>query len=139
MKLSRANRVVGALSTIPILLFFGSMFCINAYEVLMFPFRIIGTIEEVLVLIWICITCWLFIAVEMMCFCAYYYVPKYSIPTQAQFIMVNILHLSTSILLFWADTVVELPKITPFVAILAILLGLGSFVLTGYTIIKTRR
>ena len=139
MKLSRANRVVGALSTIPILLFFGSMFCINAYEALMFPFRIVGTIEEALLLIWICITCWIFIAVEMMCFCAYYFVPKYSIPVQAQFIMVNILHLSTSVLLFWADTVVELPKITPFMAILAILLGLGSLGLTGYSIIKLRR
>ena len=139
MKLSRANRIVGALSTIPILLFFGSMFCINAYEVLMFPFRIVGTIEEALSLIWICITCWIFIAVEMMCFCAYYFVPKYSIPVQAQFIMVNILHLSTSILLFWANTVVELPKITPFTAILAILLGLGSLGLTGYNIIKLRR
>lgn len=139
MKLSRANRVVGTLSTIPILLFFGSMFCINAYEVLMFPFRITGTIEEALSLIWICITCWLFIAVEMMCFCAYYFVPKYSIPIQAQFIMVEILHLSTSVLLFWTDTVVELPKITPFTAISAILFGLGSLGLTGYNIIKSRR
>ena len=139
MKLSRVNRVVGALSTIPILLFFGCMFCKNAYEILMYPFHITGTIEEALSLIWICITCWIFIAVEMMCFCAYYFVPKYSIPVQAQFIMVNILHLSTSVLLFWADTVVELPKITPFTAILAILLGLGSLGLTGYNIIKLRR